>query len=165
MPYTGHADTFHAALALLLDGLTAGGWEVPLLPASLLCLTRRCCLLALAGILAYYAISAHGRQLDLAPVSIAGTEMKQLFAITALDGLITAATAAFISIAASATITAAFAAGMYKAFRPVGYALPVKQWLAVLAVLALVLTLCTWLTVRKSVKRPPTALVTRYNGE
>ncbi|MDO4280138.1 MAG: hypothetical protein Q4C56_00770 [Peptococcaceae bacterium] len=163
MSYTGITQIFRATLRVMPNDLTAG-WAVPGF-VRILALLGPALLVVLTGVLAGYLISTHGRGLDLALVSIAGATPRQLSLIAAFDGLITAMTAAVLAFVMSVLMTAVFAAGMYKAFGLVGFAIPWQQWLLILMVLAVVLTGISWCTVRQSLKASPAAYIARYSGE
>lgn len=163
MSYTGITQVFRATLAIMPSDLTAG-WEVPGF-VRILALLGPALLVVLTGVLAGYLLSTHGRGLDLALVSIAGAEPRQLSMISAFDGLITAITSSVLAFIASLLVTSIFAVGMYKAFGLVGFTMPWKQWLFILIVLLPVSTGISWLTVRRFLQESPAAYIARYSGE
>jgi putative ABC transport system permease protein len=163
MSYTGLTQIFRATLVMMPRNLAAE-WEVPGF-VRILALLGPALLLVLTGVLAGYLISTHGRGLDLALLSVAGAEPRQLSMIAAFDGLITAVTAAVLAFIASMLVTSIFAVGMYKAFGLVGFAVPWKQWLFILIVLLPVSTGISWLTVRRSLQESPAAYIARYSDE
>jgi putative ABC transport system permease protein len=66
-------------------------------------------LITLIGVVASFAISAKERNLDLALVSIAGADRRQLLAIAALDGAILMTTGVLVAAAATVVVGAAVA--------------------------------------------------------
>ena len=163
MSYTGLTQIFRATLVMMPRNLAAE-WEVPGF-VRILALLGPALLLVLTGVLAGYLISTYGRGLDLALLSVAGAEPRQLSMIAAFDGLITAVTAAVLAFIASMLVTSIFAVGMYKALGLVGFAVPWKQWLFILIVLLPVSTGISWLTVRRSLQESPAAYIARYSSE
>lgn len=148
----------------LLPGDLGGTVEVPGI-ARTLTLLAPALLVVVAGVLGGYLIAAEDRELDLALVSISGADTKQLSAISALDGIITAVTAVVLSFVTSTLSTFVFVLAEKRAFSVTTFAVPWGVWAGILLILTILAATVSWLVVRHSFHESPVAVVAQRVGQ
>lgn len=122
-------------------------------------------LIALVGAVASFAISAKERNLDLALVSIAGADRRQLLAISALDGFILMTTGVFVAAAATLVVGAATAVAFLPLSGSFRMVFPGQFLLTLSAPIIATGSLATLISARATLRKPAIATIQAAIGE
>jgi putative ABC transport system permease protein len=122
-------------------------------------------LITLVGAIASFAISARERSLDLALVSIAGADRRQLLAISALDGCILMTTGVLVAAAATLMVGAATAIAFLPLSGSFHMVFPGQFLLALGAPIIAIGSLATLISARATLRKPAIATIQTAIGE
>jgi len=122
-------------------------------------------LVALVGVIAGFAIAARDRDLDLALLSIAGANLRQLTAISILDGTIVMTTGIIIAAAGTGLVGLSTAMVYWPLVHSLSMVFPWQVFLICGLPIIVVGSLATMLTARPALKRSPIAILQGAVGE